>query len=97
MVDPVELSVFLAATLVIMITPGPDMLYVLARTFGQGRRAGLLSVAGIAGGILVHTRFSCCASSARRIFSTSRGARGATCRAPSRRRATSRRPATGGS
>src|ERR1051325_10566454 len=55
MVDPVELSVFLAATLIIMITPGPDMLYVLARTFGQGRRAGLLSVAGIAGGILVHT------------------------------------------
>lgn len=55
MVDPVELSVFLTATLVIMLTPGPDMLYVLARTFGQGKRAGLLSVAGIAGGILVHT------------------------------------------
>lgn len=55
MVDAVMLGIFLTATVVIMITPGPDMLYVLARTFGQGRRAGLISVLGIAGGILVHT------------------------------------------
>lgn len=58
MVDAVTLGIFLTATLVIMITPGPDMLYVLARTFGQGRRAGLISVLGIAGGILVHTAFA---------------------------------------
>lgn len=55
MADAVTLGLFLVATVVIMLTPGPDMLYVLARTFSQGRRAGLVSTAGIAGAILVHT------------------------------------------
>jgi threonine/homoserine/homoserine lactone efflux protein len=55
MVDLFSLGVFLTATVVIMVTPGPDMLYVLARTFGQGRRAGLISVAGVGLGVFVHT------------------------------------------
>lgn len=55
MLDGVTLAVFLAATFVIMLTPGPDMLYVLARTLGEGRVAGLLAVLGIATAILVHT------------------------------------------
>lgn len=54
-VDGVALGVFLAATLAIMVTPGPDMLFVLARTLSYGRRAGLVSVLGIATSILVHT------------------------------------------
>lgn len=53
--DAVTLGIFLGATLVIMLTPGPDMLYVLARTFSQGRVAGLVSTAGIATSILLHT------------------------------------------
>lgn len=49
------LGLFLAATFAILVTPGPDVLYVLARSIGQGRRAGVLSVLGVSLGILVHT------------------------------------------
>lgn len=49
------LGLFLAATFAILVTPGPDVLYVLARSIGQGRRAGVLSVIGVSLGILVHT------------------------------------------
>jgi threonine/homoserine/homoserine lactone efflux protein len=54
MVDPHALMIFLAAGLLLNITPGPDMLYVLARTLGQGRAAGFASALGIAVGCLVH-------------------------------------------
>jgi threonine/homoserine/homoserine lactone efflux protein len=33
--------VFLTAMLLLNITPGPDMLYVIARSMGQGRAAGI--------------------------------------------------------
>jgi len=48
-------SLFVAASLALIIAPGPDLLYVLARGIAQGRRAGLLSAAGVTLGILVHT------------------------------------------
>jgi len=38
-----ELAMFSLAALVLMLTPGPNMLYCLSRTLGQGRRAGLMS------------------------------------------------------
>jgi len=53
--DLPHLAVFLVATLTLNLTPGPDILYVIARGVGQGRRAALVSVFGISGGILVHT------------------------------------------
>lgn len=46
------LAVFAAASLVLSITPGPGVLYVVTRTLAQGRRAGLASVAGVALGNL---------------------------------------------
>lgn len=46
---------FLLLTLTILIIPGPDVLFVMARALGQGTRAGLLSVVGIGAGVLVHT------------------------------------------
>ncbi|HUR69756.1 MAG TPA: LysE family translocator [Candidatus Thermoplasmatota archaeon] len=46
---------FVLVTLGILIVPGPDVLYVMARSLGQGRSAGLLSVIGIGAGVLVHT------------------------------------------
>jgi len=49
------LLIFLAATLALNLTPGPDMLYVMARGVGQGRTAGVVSALGIGGGTLVHT------------------------------------------
>jgi threonine/homoserine/homoserine lactone efflux protein len=46
------LLAFLAASLVLSITPGPGVFYIVTRTLAQGRRAGLASVAGVALGNL---------------------------------------------
>jgi threonine/homoserine/homoserine lactone efflux protein len=48
------LGSFLLATLALNLAPGPDMMYVIARSVGQGRRAGVISSLGIACGCLVH-------------------------------------------
>jgi threonine/homoserine/homoserine lactone efflux protein len=43
---------FLAASVLLAITPGPGVLYILTQTLSQGRKAGLASVCGIALGNL---------------------------------------------
>jgi threonine/homoserine/homoserine lactone efflux protein len=50
-----HLWLFVVSGLLLNITPGQDTLYIVGRTVAQGRRAGLLSVAGIASGTIVHT------------------------------------------
>jgi len=50
---PVILA-FLAATLALNFTPGADMAYVIARSLGQGRKAGLVSALAITAGCCVH-------------------------------------------
>ena len=42
------LLAFLGASLVLAATPGPGVVFVVARTLSQGRSAGLSSVAGVA-------------------------------------------------
>lgn len=44
------LSVFLLASFVLAVTPGPGVIYIVARSVAQGRRSGLASVAGVAVG-----------------------------------------------
>ncbi|MBW3537496.1 MAG: LysE family translocator [Actinobacteria bacterium] len=46
--------VFSAAALVLLVVPGPAVFYVVTRSASQGRRAGLVSVAGIHTGTVVH-------------------------------------------
>jgi len=46
---------FLLAALTLNLTPGADMTYVIARSAGQGRLAGISSAFGIAAGSLVHS------------------------------------------
>lgn len=41
-------AAFLLASLVLAITPGPGVFYIVTRSLSQGRRAGLASVAGVA-------------------------------------------------
>lgn len=48
------LAGFIAAALVVLVIPGPAVLYILATSLGQGRRAGLVSVLGLSAGALVH-------------------------------------------
>lgn len=54
MLDPSTLLLFVAAGLILNLTPGPDVLYIVARSVGQGRGAGLLSALGISAGCVVH-------------------------------------------
>ncbi|NUR84616.1 MAG: LysE family translocator [Nonomuraea sp.] len=49
------LVLFLGVDFLLIFTPGPDFLYITARSLGQGRRAGLTAVAGICSGYVVHT------------------------------------------
>ncbi|MBO0791499.1 MAG: LysE family translocator, partial [Ktedonobacteraceae bacterium] len=48
-------GLFLLAGLGLLLIPGPSVLYVIARSVEQGRRAGLASVAGIELAGIVHT------------------------------------------
>jgi len=53
-IDPHKFAIFLTATLLLAVAPGPGMLYVLARTLTGGRREGVLSSLGTFVGGLVH-------------------------------------------
>jgi len=52
--DPASLGIFVVAALVLLLTPGPAVLYIVARSIDQGRRAGLVSMLGVHAGTLVH-------------------------------------------
>jgi threonine/homoserine/homoserine lactone efflux protein len=50
-------SHWIAFTLValgMVLTPGPNMIYLISRSIGQGRAAGLLSLAGVALGFVIY-------------------------------------------
>jgi len=54
MPDKAAFLTFLVAALLLNIAPGPDMLYVIGRSVGQGRKAGIISALGIFAGCWVH-------------------------------------------
>lgn len=54
MLSYAELAWFALAALVLVLTPGPNMIYCISRTLGQGRSAGLMSLSGVALGFAVH-------------------------------------------
>lgn len=49
-----DLALFITAGFLLNITPGPDSILVMARTAGQGWRAGSVAALGIGAGCLVH-------------------------------------------
>src|SRR6202453_5510915 len=49
-----SIEVFAVAATLLLLTPGPAVLYIVARSVEQGRIAGLASVCGITTGTLVH-------------------------------------------
>ncbi|MCK2220285.1 LysE family translocator [Actinomadura sp. ATCC 31491] len=53
-IDPHLLALFGLTTLIAMITPGPDMLFVLGCGMRGGPRAGLLATAGVATSEAIH-------------------------------------------
>ena len=49
-----SLLLFVSAALVLLAIPGPAVFYIVGRSIGQGRSAGLVSALGIGAGTLVH-------------------------------------------
>jgi len=49
-----DLLIFAAAALLMVLTPGPNMIYLISRSICQGRRAGVTSLLGVVGGFFVH-------------------------------------------
>lgn len=49
-----ELLLFAVAALVLVISPGPNMIYLISRSITQGRQAGLVSLLGVMCGFLFH-------------------------------------------
>ena len=52
--EPTTLAVFAAATAVLLLVPGPSVLFIVARTLEHGLRGGLYSMLGIETGALLH-------------------------------------------
>jgi len=49
-----ELFLFAGAALLMVLTPGPNMIYLISRSISQGRQAGVISLFGVVAGFLVH-------------------------------------------
>ncbi|HEY6640760.1 LysE family translocator [Povalibacter sp.] len=45
---------FAAVALAMVVTPGPNMAYLMSRSISQGRQAGMISLAGVASGFAVY-------------------------------------------
>jgi threonine/homoserine/homoserine lactone efflux protein len=54
LIAPSSLILFMGGAMLLLLVPGPAVLYVTSRSIGLGRAAGLVSTMGIAVGTLVH-------------------------------------------
>lgn len=54
MLDIVHFPLFLVSVILLCITPGPDLAYVVGQSVANGRRSGILSAAGVATGSCLH-------------------------------------------
>jgi threonine/homoserine/homoserine lactone efflux protein len=50
-----QLLFFVTTAAILLAIPGPAVLYIVGRSIGQGRNAGLVSALGIGVGTLIHT------------------------------------------
>ncbi|QJB55182.1 LysE family translocator [Pseudodesulfovibrio sp. zrk46] len=58
MIDTTQLLLFISASFLLAITPGPDIVYTLTRGITQGRKAALYAAFGFNFGIIFHTAFA---------------------------------------
>jgi len=54
MPDLSSITLFIAAASVLLIVPGPAVIYIVNRSLDQGKLAGIISVLGIGTGTLIH-------------------------------------------
>ncbi|TQV82682.1 LysE family translocator [Exilibacterium tricleocarpae] len=55
MIDPNTAFIFITASVLLALAPGPDNIFVLTQSMLQGAAAGLLVTLGLCTGLLVHT------------------------------------------
>lgn len=58
MLSLTTIVVFATASLLLTITPGPDIIYVITCGIGQGRRAAFFAALGFSSGVIIHTTFA---------------------------------------
>lgn len=58
MIDSTQLLLFISASFILAITPGPDIIYTLTRGITQGRKAAMFAAFGFNFGIMFHTLFA---------------------------------------
>jgi RhtB (resistance to homoserine/threonine) family protein len=51
----IHYETFILTGILLNITPGNDTIFILSRSMAQGKKAGIMSVLGIATGSLIHT------------------------------------------
>ena len=51
------LIAFIASSLILTISPGPDILYVISQSFIKGTKAAIITSLGLTTGLLFHTFF----------------------------------------
>lgn len=49
-----DVLIFTAACVLMVLTPGPNMIYLISRSICQGRAAGVTSLVGVVAGFFVH-------------------------------------------
>jgi len=49
-----DIFIFALAALVLVITPGPNMIYLISRSVTQGKKAGVISLSGVITGFIFH-------------------------------------------
>ncbi|WP_396633079.1 LysE family translocator [Maribacter sp. R86514] len=49
-----DLLLFGLAALIMVLSPGPNMIYLISRSLSQGKRAGIISLLGVMSGFLFH-------------------------------------------
>ena len=49
-----ELLLFALAAFILVLTPGPNMIYLSSRSLCQGRAAGVISLFGVVAGFIIH-------------------------------------------
>ncbi len=54
MIPVTDLLVFAFAAFALVITPGPNMIYLISRSITQGKKAGVISLTGVICGFLFH-------------------------------------------
>ena len=81
MFDHSTLVLFMGATFVFLVTPGPAVFYIVARSIDQGRTAGFVSTLGLNTGSLVHVAAAAFGVSAVLMSSEAMSSSACACRA----------------